>query len=109
MAALTVQTIALTGTVVTYAAATATVGNAFLNNGRTVLRVNNASGGDVVVSVDSLTNCNQGHDHNVSVTVATGTIKEIGPFPMDRFNSSSGTVTPICDVVSSVTLAAVSI
>jgi hypothetical protein len=109
MAALTVQQVSLTGVVITAAAATATVGNAFINNGRTILRVINGGSGSTVVSIDSLVLCNQGEDHNISVTVANGATKEIGPFPMDRFNSAAGTVTPICSVVTDVTLAAISI
>ena len=65
--------------------------NIFDNNGRTILMVTNA-GSASTVTVESLVDCEQGFTHDLSVEVHNQT-KLIGPFPMNRFNNSSGKVT----------------
>jgi hypothetical protein len=109
MAALTVQTVSLTGLTAT-ATAAATLGDTFVNNGRTIFRAINGSGSPIVVTVDSVINCNQAQDHNVVVSVASGATTDIGPFPMDRFNSgATGAVSVTYGGVTSLTVAAISI
>jgi hypothetical protein len=108
MALLTVNQVSLTGVAVAPGAA-AVGGDTFANNGKTVLEVTNASGSDKTVTIDSLVNCNQGSDHDIAVTVATGTTKRIGPFDPSRFNNSSGLVSVTYSGVTSVTVAAVSV
>lgn len=106
---LSVQAVSLTGVVPSFSAATVTVGDKFLNNGRVYVEVINGAGAPINVTVDSLVNCNQGHDHNITVAVANGTRKKIGPFPMSIFNDASGYVTVICSSVTSITLGAFSV
>lgn len=109
MATLTVQPSSMTGAVLTMAAATAGATGAasaddFANDGRTFLLVNNGSGGPVVVTINSATACDQGFDHDVTVTINAGAEKMIGPFTVARFGPST---TFWYDSVTSVTVAAV--
>jgi hypothetical protein len=108
MAALTVQQLSLAGVVTTTAAA-ASGGDTFVNNGKTWVRVVNGSGSPITVTANSLVNCNMGHDHDIAVSVGAGATKEIGPFPMDRFNSSAGAVSLTYSAVTDVTVGAISI
>lgn len=64
-------------------------GNFFDNDGMTFLFVDNADVSPVNVTVDSSSNCDQGFDHNVVVTVPASEQRLIGPFPKGRFNDSS--------------------
>lgn len=105
--ALTVQAIAITGVEVTLGAAD-TNGNFFTNNGKTFLVVNNASGNSIDVMIASPTPCNQGATHNITVAVAAGKTKYIGPFDYWRF-SPNGVVNITYSAVTSVTVAAVSL
>lgn len=107
MALLTVQTISQTGIVPTKAAAS--VSDTFVNNGKTFYSISNGSAGTVTVTVDSLTTCNFGHDHNLTMTVAAGAEKFLGPFEPSRFNSAAGLVTVTLDSATTVTVAAISL
>jgi hypothetical protein len=107
--ALTVQAIANTGTVVTLAAANVD-GNWFINNGKTFLEVANGGGSPINVIIDSPITCNQGGTHDVTVAVAAGATKHIGPFEKGQFNdTTTGYVNITYSGVTSVTIAAVSI
>jgi hypothetical protein len=109
MAALTVQTVAKTGTTPTYAAAAA-AGDTFANNGRTFLVVKNANvAATRTVTINSLVNCNQGFDHDVAVVVAISSEEWIGPFEPSRFNNSSGSVSATYSSEADLTVAAISI
>ena len=91
---------------VSYAAANAD-GNFFENNGKTVLLVKNASGGDITVTTDSQTNSNQGYDNDEDAVIGNGEIGCIGKFSKNRFNDSDGNVNVTYSGVSSVTVAVV--
>lgn len=92
MAALTVQSAALAGTALTYASAGG-AGDTFVNNGRTVLYVKNTSLISAgTVTIDSVTPCDQGSDHNIAVALTANTEAMIGPFNEKRFNGSGQTV-----------------
>lgn len=108
MALLTVQKITTAG-VVTSLAAAAALGDTFANNGRTFIRVANGSGAPITVTVNSVTACNQGFDHDVAVSVAAGATKEIGPFPIDRFNNNAGVASVAYSAVTDVTVGAISL
>lgn len=108
MAALTVNQISLTGLTAPTPAAAAELGDTFVNNGRTYIQVTNSAATNIVVTIDSLVACNLGTDHNITVTV-NNTTKLIGPFPMDRFNSSSGAASVTYSDHSTITIAALSI
>lgn len=110
MAALTVVTPALTGTV-SAAVAAAAGGDTFANDGRVFLRVTNAHATlPRTVTVDAPGTCNFGTSahagHDSVTTVAALTTREIGPFPVDQF-SSTGTVT-YSDSAADLTIAAIS-
>lgn len=105
MATLTVQSIAETGTTVTFAAVSAS--DTWANNGNSYLRVKNANAADTVVTVTHTSNCNQGFAHDMTVTVvATTGDKIMGPFPKLRFGT-----TPVItySVTASVTIAVVTL
>ena len=104
MAALTVQTISLTGLTPTTTAAGAG-GDTFANaaDASTFLRVENGGGGSVTVTIASTTTCSQGGTHDVAVAVAAGAKADIGPFDPTRFGT---TVSVTYSGVSSVTVAA---
>lgn len=100
-----VQQIGLAGLAATYTAPTATDGDNFANNGKSVVHVKNASGGSINVTINSVRTCNYGFDHDLVVAVAAGAEKFIGPFPKDRFDNDSGQVNVICSAVTDVTMA----
>lgn len=104
MAALTVQQIALTGLDAAVAAAAGAAGDTFINNGRTFIKVTDTGTTAPVVTIASRVTCSRGSTHNVAVTVASGTERFIGPFPMDRFNDADGKVSVTYSAVTDVTV-----
>jgi hypothetical protein len=108
MAALTVTQVSTTGVTAPTPAAAAAAGDTFVNNGRTYLQVTNSAETAITVTVNSLTNCNFGTDHDVAVVVNNAT-RLIGPFPMDRFNSSAGVATVTYSSHTTITIAPISI
>lgn len=106
--ALTVQAASLAGLTPSYAAADA-AGNYFSNSGKEYLQVKN-TGASTVVTINSQVLCNQGSDHDITVTVgATIGDKIIGPFPKDRFNDPSGFVQIAYSQVTGITVAAITV
>ncbi len=108
MATLTVQSIVETGLEETFASA-AGGGDVFANDGRTFFHLVNADASPMTVTVDSLTNCDQGVDHNLVVVVTNAEERMIGPFPPSRFNNASCQVSVTYTSVTSLTVAAVSL
>ena len=104
MATLTPQTIDLTGLAYTLGAATA-AGDVFANDGRTMLMVANASGGNCVVTINNQTVSSYGKDDDEAVTIANGETQIIGPFDPVRFNNSAGQVEVTYSTDTSVTVA----
>lgn len=84
---------------------TATHGNKFANDGRTWVEIANASGGDVVATINTPGSVDGFAIAELTVTIANGARKAIGPFT-SIFNQSDGYVWVVCDVVSSVTMGA---
>ena len=107
MAILTTQTITKSGVIITPVAMS--VSDTFVNNGKTVLEIVNASGTTRTITVNSIAACDQGFDHDVSFTVANGVTKFVGPFDISRFNNSTGYATVTVDVAASVTIAVISL
>ena len=104
MAKLTPQVIALAGITPTLVAAEAG-GDNFENSGRDFIHIKNANAAAMDVIINSQVNCNQGVDHDISVTIpATTGEKFIGPFPKDRFNDASGLVQITYSAVTDVTI-----
>lgn len=100
MAVLSVQSIPMTGAVVTYAAA-ANGGDSFPNGGTVRVRARNASAGAKGVNVEGQGVDNFGISHAtafdmlVSIPAAAGGIpgeKTFGPFPTNRFNDVNNRV-----------------
>lgn len=108
MALLTVQQIDLDGLTPSFVAAAAG-GDTFENAGRVYLHVKNGGAGAVAVTIDSVSNCNQGFDHNAGGSVAAGAEGLFGPFPTARFNDINRQVSVTYDQVTSVTVGAFSI
>ena len=90
MAALTVQQVVLTGLEITMASA-AGGGDSFVNNGRdTILYIDNASGGDITLTVDGIGTAPTGavaFDDDIDIVITAGEFRHIGPFPKARFAS----------------------
>lgn len=107
MALLTVQQIDLDGLTPAFVAAAAG-GDTFANNGRSYVHVKNGGAGAITVTVDSVSNCNQGFDHNAGGSVAAGAEGLFGPFPSARFNTA-GEVSVTYSGVTTVTVGAFSI
>lgn len=105
MALFSTQNLTMNGVAATYGAVSAS--DTFTNTGEEVLHIKNGNVGTVTVTITSAQQCNQGFSHDLSVTLTTGTDKFIGPFPTNRFNSSSGLCTFACSPTSSVTAAVV--
>jgi hypothetical protein len=106
MAVIAIQTIDLTGLAeFTLAAASAST-DTFVNDGRTILVVNNASGSQMTVTIDSLQASDFGSDEDIAVAVEAGERVFIGPFQKARFNSIAGVVTVTTSLETSVTVAA---
>ena len=91
MAALTSQTVSVTGLEATYAAC-AGGGDTFTNNGRTFVHIDNASGGDLTVTFDDTGSVSPAgataFTPDVAVVVTAGESRFIGPFPTARFGTS---------------------
>jgi len=105
MAAITPQLIDLTGLDDFTTAAASGPGDTFVNDGVNLLVVDNAGGGAVIVTVDSLPASNFGTDENIVVSVGAGVRTFLGPFDRARFNDVAQTVAVTYDGVTSVTVA----
>jgi hypothetical protein len=113
MATLSVQTVGLTGAVITTATPGGS-GDVFQNTlGDVFFKVINGSGGSINVTATAQNTAwneiKQGPftlTNNV-VAVANGATTYIGPFPPAVYNNSSGQVAILCSATSSVTVAAV--
>ncbi len=107
MATLSVQTINHTG-LAEALAAVAVGGDQFQNDGRIFIHVKNTNVATRVVTINSQSNCSQGADHDIAVTVPanTGDVM-IGPFPPSRFDDGSGFVQVTYESEVDVTIAAI--
>lgn len=106
MALLTVQPVTLTGMWPTLTAA-AVGGNQFPNSGTEFLFVRNAHTAPITVTINSITPCNQGFDHDLVVSVPNATDRFIGPFPKARFDDVNGQVLITYSLVTALSVAAV--
>ena len=102
MALLAPFTPSATGTVVTTTAA-AVAGDTFAPGDHTFLNVTNLSGGAITVTFDSVAPSNYGTDENTGASVGASTSKMFGPFPANRFASTTtGLVSVTYSAVTSV-------
>jgi hypothetical protein len=106
MATLSVQTPAAGGTVLTLAAATAGAGgDEFLNTGKEVIVVDNASGGAITVTFVAQSACNLGTLHDSTWSVAAGAREMHPPVSQAIFNhADTGRVKMTFSAVTSVTV-----
>lgn len=104
---LSVQSIDFTGAVPTFTGANVD-GNFFTNDGITAIIVDNADASPMTVTVDSISLCNQGFDHNQDIVIANGTQQVIGFFSKKRFNDTSQFVQLSYSSITSVTVAVLS-
>lgn len=83
----------------------------FINrDNRTFLAVKNGGGGAITVTIDSKVKCNQGHEHDVAVSVTNGSEIWIGPFsPVEFSDGSTDIVTITYSGITSVTVAVFSL
>jgi len=110
MAAITVQNITLNTSLTPTFAAAAAAGDYFANTGKIFVYIKNANvGASRTITVNSQVNCNQGHDHNVTITVPASSEELCGPFPASRFNDADGRVQMTYSSEADLTLAAISL
>jgi hypothetical protein len=106
VAQLVVQSISLAGLTPAFGPA-AVEGDSFYNDGKTFVHVKNGGAAAVTVTIDSKEPCSHGFDHDISVTIAAGADKIIGPFPKGRFTArTTGLANISYSDVTSVTVAA---
>lgn len=107
MALLTTQTVVPGGLNPTFVAASG--GGDTVTPGNDVfLIVKNGGGAPITVTVDSVTPCNYGVDHDLVVSVTNAQERWIGPLPATRFaQASTGLVNVTYSAVTTVTVAAV--
>lgn len=85
---------------------TAATNDAFDNNGKVMLRINNGGGGSITCKIDdpnsSLASATT-FDPDVTITIPNGQVRVAGPFPAARFNDANGRVNMTFSGVTSVT------
>lgn len=106
MATLTATTAAVAGTTFTPASA-AGGGDKFLNYGNERLYIKNGGGGSITLTITPGGTPGGLTITPVTVTVAAGAEKIVGPFNPQYFNDSSGYVNLTYSGVSSVTVAVI--
>ena len=110
MATLTAQDVNIVTFITPTYAAADVAGDQFANDGKTVLHFKNTNAAARNVTINSVTACDQGSDHDLVVNVpATTGDKMAGPFPVARFLNSSGFVTMTYDAVTNLTVAVLSV
>lgn len=80
-------------------------GDTFRNTGSNFLHVKNGGASSVTVTIDSVEKCSHGFDHDLTVSVAAGAERIIGPLQEKRFNNDSGHVSVSYSGVTTVTVA----
>ena len=89
---------------VSHAAAAA---DSFTNNGKVMIRVNNAGGSPTTLTVDDPNSATPtaatAFNPDAAITITNGTTKVIGPFPAARFNDTNGRVQLAWSFLTSVT------
>ena len=84
-------------------------GDTVLNSGYTLLHVINGHTGPWVVTINSITPCSQGFDHDAVVSVPASEERMIGLFDRGRFNDAPGKVGITYDGVTALTIAAIEV
>lgn len=97
----TIAPTAAGGTIATQAAA---AGDKYVNSGSERLYIVNASGGSITVTFDSQQACNQGFDHDTTLTVPAGATRLAPALPIARYNDPSGFVNVAYTATPSITV-----
>jgi hypothetical protein len=109
MALLAPQTAKITGTALSYAAATAG-GDTLSPSGRACLHVRNGSAGAITVTVVTPGNTRYGQaDPDIPVAVPAAGEVAIGPFPPELGDPATGLISVDYSAAASVTVALVSV
>lgn len=106
MAVLTVQAPSMGGLEPVYTDAAAS-GDTFGNQGNVCLFVQNGGEATIDLTFVAQNKCNQGHLHDLKVSVEAGKEKVIGPFEPTRFNDTTSMVHVNYSAVDSVKVAAI--
>src|SRR5882724_1784638 len=106
MAQLTRQTALPTGVTPAYQACAGGGDLAPIAGGKTFLHFLNTNAAARNVTLNSITNCNQGFDHDIVVNVpaTVGTVI-VGPIATDRFADANGNVALTYDAVTNLSVA----
>lgn len=106
--ALTIQPCSLAaGLKITPEAADKDNGMSFANSGKDLLWVDNASVGNIVVTIQSQKACDLGFEHDLAITVTAACARFLGPFNTSRFNDATGLVQVDVDDDTTVTVAVI--
>ena len=74
----------------------AAASDSFSNNGKTMIRVNNAGGAPITLTLDDPNSSTPvaatAWNPDAAIVVTNGTVKVAGPFPTARFNDANGRV-----------------
>lgn len=85
-------------------------GDRFLNrDGRTFFMVTNGDDEAVVLTFDSRSRCNEGHEHDVEVSIAAGKTVVLGPFNPEQFSDGDDMVNVSYGGVTTLTVGAFSL
>lgn len=103
MATLSIQDVATSGAIPSYAAANSG-GDQFQNDGKTYVHIKAGVGGVTNVTIGSQRACDQGSTHNTTVAIANSTEKMIGPFDTARYSDANGYVQLAYSSVTNVTI-----
>lgn len=110
MAELTVQAITQGTSLTPSFAAAGASGDTFANNGKVFIYAKNVdAGASRTITIDSLVNCNQGSDHNATITIPLSSEEMAGPYSRERFNDTTGKVSMTYDDESDLTIAIISL
>lgn len=107
MALLTPQQVAVTGTQVTYAAATVTTGDTCAPDDHTCFEIVNGSGGTITATLDVPGTTFGQANADVPVSILNGVTKRIGPLVAALADPTTGLCKVTCSSVTTVTIAAV--
>lgn len=103
--ALTVQQIARTGIVPSYAAANV-AGNSLANSGKEFLHIKNGAVSSITVTIETPGTVDGQAVADRTVTIGAGAEKMIGPFPPQTYNQDSGEVYVDYSAITTVTVGA---
>lgn len=106
MANLNVQNFGTVGLEPEFSAADV-AGDTYTNQGTVYLFIANGGATPVDVTINNITPCNYGYDHDDLATIAAGATTQLGPYAANRFNNADGQVEVSYSSVADITIAVV--